>query len=145
MSGHCPKCGDYCEEDDSRRCAKCATTPDERKAAEEWARNIARDLGADFLPAPIGDHLTSTKLAAMEAERLRAELAAMKESAKGMVRLPEISRGSAVLITRAKCNGLFVAEWFGDANRVCSDHMTTGDSPAAALSALTAKIEQEKK
>lgn len=37
MSGHCPKCGDYCEEDDSRPCAKCATTPDERKAAEEWA------------------------------------------------------------------------------------------------------------
>jgi hypothetical protein len=23
MSGHCPKCGDYHEEDDSRPCAKC--------------------------------------------------------------------------------------------------------------------------
>ena len=24
MSTHCPQCGDYCEEDDNRKCAKCA-------------------------------------------------------------------------------------------------------------------------
>ena len=78
MSGHCPKCGDYCEEDDSRRCAKCATTPDDPKAAEEWAYKMSdklRDLEISSAPASIVEHesllysLTSTKLAAMRWER----------------------------------------------------------------------------
>ena len=69
MSGHCPKCGDYCEEDDARPCAKCATTPDERKAAEEWARQLENDLSDDGWKMQARADLTSTKLAATRWER----------------------------------------------------------------------------
>ena len=115
--------------------------------AEKWADGIIGDcesLATEYRAMPrarlhsdIKADLISLHRRATRAEQRVADLEA--ELAKA-VALPEMTRGSAVLVTRAKCNGLYVAEWFGDANIVCSDHMTTGDSAAAALSALREKM-----
>ena len=58
MSGHCPKCGTYCEEDDDRFCGACRT-----KANETYS---------DIVNARARIATLETALAAMTAERDKA-------------------------------------------------------------------------
>lgn len=40
MSGHCPKCGDYTEEDDSRLCSGCLGNPFQCPSLHYWSGGL---------------------------------------------------------------------------------------------------------
>ena len=159
MSGHCPKCGEYCEEDDSRPCDGCAKARNAMDKAnrygEPWSDDdVLIEHGmVKVCPSPLQ---WSRAVACVNAlagvddpeayiASLRTANAALTEQVAQMVRLPEIPENHALRIDNMSSgqeNQLFGAYLRKRFEPI--EHTGTGPTPAAALSALSAKIEQEK-
>ena len=112
MSGHCPRCGAYCEEDDYRICAKCLSPSEEKSdfnnnipggewleydAAADWcaARGIKGGI-RDPLPENLSDRASELINIDPEAFERRVREHAYMRSMAGNRKVTIIKNGASV-------------------------------------------------
>lgn len=114
MSGHCPRCGTYCEEDDYRLCSSCLSSSDDRSdcdfdnnipggawleydAAADWcaARGIRGSI-RDPLPENLSDRAMELISADTEAFERRVREHAYFRSMTGNRRISIIKSGESL-------------------------------------------------